>query len=318
MLLKNFSVFGALMRDPEWLIEENKLESRSQSIQTFSNSSVCLDEIKKLLDSGARKEDVLETLVTTYNTEANQQITAEETHEKKYQSELHLPTYVYDDEFGHPHGSRRSLRVKKNGEISHDIFPNTKLPQTEEEKDEKRNLASVETLSPSEKASTYYPTQTQTPDRSPTGSEIDLQRRFSLDESVLHSHLDDNSSIHLSFKHKGMSLDAIDENHILTNSTHGVIVPYGQSGSDAKKSSANRVRQRRARNFDDPKHKRNLSVKNSHYFQNMRIHRNSIHYRGAMLNTHRYRLKASSCPNIYRNSMTTIALEDDEVCDLNC
>lgn len=298
------------MRDPDWLIEENKLESRSQSIQTFSNSSVCLDEIKKLLDSGARKEDVLDTLVTTYNTEANQQISAEETHEKKYQSELHLPTYTYDDEFGRPHGSRLSLRDKKNGDISHDIFPNTKLPKTEED-GEKRNIASVETLSPSEKASSYYPTQAQTPERSPTTSENDLQRRFSLDESALHSHLDDNSSINLNFKNKGMSLDAIDENHIISNSTHGVIVPYGQSGSDSKKPP--RVRQRRARNFDDPLLKRNLSVKNSHYFQNMRIHRNSIHYRGAMLNTHRYRLKASSCPNIYRNSMTTIALEDDEV-----
>lgn len=30
------------------------------------------------------------------------------------------------------------------------------------------------------------------------------------------------------------------------------------------------------------------------------------------MNTHRYRLKASSCPNIYRNSMTTIAREEEE------
>lgn len=305
----NICVFGALMRDPDWLIEENKLESRSQSIQTFSNSSVCLDEIKKLLDSGARKEDVLETLVTTYNTEANQQISVEETHEKKYQSELQLPTYTYNDEFGNPHGSRRSLRVKKNYDIVPDIFPATKAPQTDD--NDNRNIASVETLSPSEKASSHYPTQNETPEKSPTGSDFNLQRRFSLDESVFHSHLEDNSSVHLNYKQKGMSLDAIDENQILTNSTHGAIVPMLGPSSDAKKPV--RVRQRRIRNFDDPQHKRNLSVKNSHYFQNMRIHRNSIHYRGAMMNTHRYRLKASSCPNIYRNSMTTIALEDDEV-----
>lgn len=36
-------------------------------------------------------------------------------------------------------------------------------------------------------------------------------------------------------------------------------------------------------------------------------------YRGAMLNIHKYRLRASSCPDIYRNSMTTIARETDEV-----
>lgn len=72
--LYNICVCGALMRDPDWLIESNRLESRSQSMQTFSNSSVCLDEIKKLLETGAPKEAVLDTLVTNYNTEANQQI----------------------------------------------------------------------------------------------------------------------------------------------------------------------------------------------------------------------------------------------------
>jgi hypothetical protein len=41
--------------------------------------------------------------------------------------------------------------------------------------------------------------------------------------------------------------------------------------------------------------------------------RNSVMYRGAMLNIHKYRLRASSCPDIYRNSMTTIAKENEEV-----
>lgn len=40
--------------------------------------------------------------------------------------------------------------------------------------------------------------------------------------------------------------------------------------------------------------------------KDLRIHRHSLTYRGAMLNINRYRLKASSCPDIYRNSMTTI------------
>lgn len=59
--------------------------------------------------------------------------------------------------------------------------------------------------------------------------------------------------------------------------------------------------------------RRHATLRNSNYLRNMRIHRNSIHYRGAMLNTHRYRLRASSCPNIYRNSMTTLAREVEEV-----
>ncbi|XP_037093660.1 monocarboxylate transporter 12-like [Pollicipes pollicipes] len=38
----------------------------------------------------------------------------------------------------------------------------------------------------------------------------------------------------------------------------------------------------------------------------------SMTYRGAMLNIHRYRLRASSCPDIYRNSMITILSEDED------
>lgn len=42
------------------------------------------------------------------------------------------------------------------------------------------------------------------------------------------------------------------------------------------------------------------------------MHRHSLTYRGAMLNINRYRLRASSCPDIYRNSMTTIAEEKSQ------
>ncbi|CAH1135667.1 unnamed protein product [Ceutorhynchus assimilis] len=45
------------------------------------------------------------------------------------------------------------------------------------------------------------------------------------------------------------------------------------------------------------------------FLKDVRIHRLSVTYRGAMLNLKRYRLRASSCPDIYRNSMTTIAQE---------
>ncbi|KAJ6635494.1 Monocarboxylate transporter 12, partial [Pseudolycoriella hygida] len=45
------------------------------------------------------------------------------------------------------------------------------------------------------------------------------------------------------------------------------------------------------------------------YLKDIKMHRHSLTYRGAMLNINRYRLRASSCPDIYRNSMTTIAKE---------
>lgn len=52
---------------------------------------------------------------------------------------------------------------------------------------------------------------------------------------------------------------------------------------------------------------------NTHYFKDIRVHRNSVMYRGAALNLHKYRLRASSCPNIYRNSMITLAKENEQV-----
>ncbi|KAJ1527766.1 hypothetical protein ONE63_007721 [Megalurothrips usitatus] len=65
---------------------------------------------------------------------------------------------------------------------------------------------------------------------------------------------------------------------------------------------------------NEPWLKRQFSVNTppQNYLKNIRVHRNSVMYRGAMLNIHKYRLRASSCPDIYRNSMTTIARESDE------
>lgn len=45
----------------------------------------------------------------------------------------------------------------------------------------------------------------------------------------------------------------------------------------------------------------------SFYLNHLRVRKQSLTYRGAMLSIPRYRLRASSCPDIYRNSMTTIA-----------
>lgn len=57
--------------------------------------------------------------------------------------------------------------------------------------------------------------------------------------------------------------------------------------------------------------KKQLSV-NHHYLKDLKMPINSISHRNAMLNTNRYRLKASSCPDIFKNSMITIN-EKEEV-----
>uniref|UniRef100_A0A6P7FSF7 Uncharacterized protein LOC114332188 n=1 Tax=Diabrotica virgifera virgifera TaxID=50390 RepID=A0A6P7FSF7_DIAVI len=47
------------------------------------------------------------------------------------------------------------------------------------------------------------------------------------------------------------------------------------------------------------------------YLKNVRFRKNSIGYRGAMLNIHKYKAKATSCPDIYKNSMATLFREDE-------
>lgn len=49
------------------------------------------------------------------------------------------------------------------------------------------------------------------------------------------------------------------------------------------------------------------------YLKNIKLRKHSVMYRGAMLNIPKYHLRASSCPDIYRNSMTTLAKETEEV-----
>lgn len=49
-----------------------------------------------------------------------------------------------------------------------------------------------------------------------------------------------------------------------------------------------------------------------HYLKNIKLHKHSVMYRGAMLNIPKYRLRASSCPDIYRNSMITLSPENEE------
>lgn len=62
--------------------------------------------------------------------------------------------------------------------------------------------------------------------------------------------------------------------------------------------------------------KKQLSV-NHHYLKDLKMPKNSLSHRNAMLNIGRYRLKASSCPDIYKNSMITIN-EKEEVRSTFC
>lgn len=324
--LFNICAMGALMRDPDWMIEESKLESRSQSMQTFSNSSVCLDEFKKLIETGVPKEHLLDTLVTNVNTEANQVIPPDDPAiAKKYQSELTLPTFMkHEHQLSKPHpqsGSRRSLR---QAILAKETFQKLEesLPQADETKPNHVKLASSETLNSYEKISStgygdYGSFDIKASFRTLSVASLDegylscqrqreLQSRgggstWSLDETNLAANNAQDDENRRSVR--GTSLDVVYENEIFNpnvNAAVTLVVPKQKKLKPKNHGGLHRS------------HAHNHSLRYSNFLKDMRVHRNSIHYRGALLNTHRYRLKASSCPNIYRNSMTTIAREKEE------
>lgn len=310
------------MRDPDWLIEENRLESRSQSVLTVSNSSVCLDGIRKMLEIGTPGETVLDTLMTNVNTEANQQIIDAEKANvfKKYFSESVLPTYMYSNVLGSadvivPRGSRRSLRGKEP--TTNPVFAISGKPKSPRS----QFLASAETLNASEKYSLCDHASTTSDGFrvKASGGAHSAQKcssRLSLDETLICSQQKYSYHIDDSHKKRGCSLD-----EKLTNRDIALVMPlYNCSQSNEQIGVANGLPRRR-RHHRHPHNngeivsnlRRNVPLRHSHHFQHMRVHRHGMNYRGAMLNTHRYRLKASSCPNIYRNSMTTLAKEEEDV-----
>ncbi|XP_055626521.1 uncharacterized protein LOC129768720 isoform X2 [Toxorhynchites rutilus septentrionalis] len=326
--LANLCVMGALMRDPDWMIEESKLESRSQSMQTFSNSSVCLTELKKLLETGVPKEHLLDTLVTNVNTEANQVIPPDNPAiSKKYQSELTLPTFFkHEHNLLHPHpqsGSRRSLRQIILAKETFQKLQEEPSP-VEETQPFQAKLASSETLSPSEKLSSYPGDEESheshgvklTPRTLSVTSleekylsserQQELQSRgggstWSLDEVAIAAKNAEDEESRRSFR--GTSLDVVYENEIFNPNVNTAVTLMVPNQRKLKPKQRDGLRRAQPHNH---------SVRYSNFLKDMRVHKNSIHYRGAILNTPRYRLKASSCPNIYRNSMTTIAREKDE------
>ncbi|XP_035784532.1 uncharacterized protein LOC118462702 [Anopheles albimanus] len=373
--LFNIVAMGALMRDPDWMIEESRLESRAQSIQTFSNSSVCLDEIKKLIETGIPKERVLDTLVTNVNTEANQVIPPpdESTLTKRYQSEVTLPTFYSEREhhhhghrgagpiplltvegeavYGGQRGSHRSLRHSiltkeafKRGSVpgklagtaarlasSETLNSYEKLTDDEDDHTVKDGVslgirASLKTLSVASLEDGYLSAKRQQELHVKAGGST-----WSLDEAALSASLVLPSTIggangagaggdggaagagevvsrgEKSRSYRGNSLDVVYENEIFNPNVDTNLTLVVPKQTQLVRSPANRNGGLKRQPLG-----RQHSMRYSNFYKDMRIHRNSIHYRGALLNTHRYRLKASSCPNIYRNSMTTIAKEHDE------
>ncbi|KAF7489945.1 Monocarboxylate transporter 9 [Sarcoptes scabiei] len=112
-------------------------------------------------------------------------------------------------------------------------------------------------------------------------------------------------------------LDDIDENKIVDNSTNGDVIMRSRNNSTASrignflnfvhKPANHYLNQLHHRHHHHHHHDPSfMSHQRGNHLHNLRLPRGSLTYRSAILVINKYRLKASSAPDIYRTSMATI------------
>ncbi|KAF7265687.1 monocarboxylate transporter 9-like [Rhynchophorus ferrugineus] len=262
----NMCVCGALMRDPDWIIEQNskptkksKSEKSSKtSMESVSTTSPSIDlnELKHLLTSGKDAEFLLQKLETTLdNNEDKAKL------KKYFNSALNLPTYVKQNEKVPLEVLELLSANKKLYNIILQNYPSLLLSRSNSADNALNRIkdASVE--------------------RVPVTINMKVKRE---DKPKL-------SQIHQA---------SLPENH----------EPPPDEPLIATRPS------KLPPNASFPRLKQNwhYTPKHENYFKNLKWHRQSLVHRGAIFNTNKYRIKASSCPNIYRVSMMSLPKEREE------
>lgn len=292
----NMCVCGAVMRDPDWWIQEqNKSASLGTGNKSVKGTSSCgsisgrsgidgdfpgVEEIRQMLKSGQAPEYLLTTLADN-NTVSSQGFTSDDVeHVTSSRSVVNLPTFVRQKE-------KVPLEVLESLSSNKRVY-NLILENYP-------SLLMCRSLSDNGKLNTI-------PENSVLPARVPVAAIKATKHSTSPTQADTVQSHHQTDDHADAPL--LDKNNPDQLKSVAVI------SSRSPKSSV----KRHDRNEAAPVIKKQLcsATQSPHYLKNIRVHRNSVMYRGAMLNIHKYRLRASSCPDIYRNSMTTIAKEHEE------
>ncbi|XP_034937463.1 monocarboxylate transporter 9-like [Chelonus insularis] len=291
----NMIVCGTIMRDPEWwIIEQNKQQSVSSprksivrsecgkscsriSIEDFSK----IDELKMLLKSKPTPEYHLHSLKTSVVAPCdNSSMSNEHTY---FRSVVNLPTFIRQSEKV-PLEVLESLSA--NSRVYNVILENyPSLVLCRSMSDKKLEELSIrETTNKAGITMSMRIKQAKISNETPPIVTEDFKVTDMID------------SIYISKKNINLDKDEV----IIDEKLPKRCTKY-----------LSRINSDFVRADSLPWIRRQLHS-NTNYFKNIRVHRNSVMYRGAVLNLYKYRLRASSCPNIYRNSMTTLAKECEQ------
>ncbi|KAL1453127.1 hypothetical protein WDU94_007299 [Cyamophila willieti] len=138
------------------------------------------------------------------------------------------------------------------------------------------------------------------------------RKQYSLDDSVIrNNHLVNQEKLSTTEKANLPSTNNHTKPNVQKNVNSGVTA--GCNSFVAKnKHLFNTASNKKTESLQWLKRQFSLANKETNYFRNMKMQRNSVVYRNAMMNTKKYKLRASSCPNIFRNSMESIAESGDQ------
>ncbi|XP_055389272.1 uncharacterized protein LOC129618500 [Condylostylus longicornis] len=335
----NSVVFGALMRDPDWLNEEDVLDSRCQSEITLLNCDTNFLEVKKLIDDGATNDDILDSLVSTCNAKQNESI-EDITNQKifkikRYHSEEFLPKNNLDNFYPLTTTKSKQEKCLKAPSIAFSLSTiasrSTICERCDESNRTSKYLASAESLSPSENISlnSFNPFSTEEKrsvdpftlkyvhNKDINENNVDgrykNKRRLSLNENLIsHNSL---PNLQIDLRRNTLGILKINNNdkknlenlYILketsTNKTENISTKI-----DTILDNCENVIELKKINNRHSSYKKRSSIKNQQCIQPSRFHRNSIIARGIgnnILNIYKNKTtyhKSSSCPNILNNN----------------
>ncbi|XP_053611305.1 monocarboxylate transporter 1-like [Plodia interpunctella] len=298
--LLNMCVCGALMRSPEWLKIKMKRErklSKARSRKSSSGGSVSSrsvggeslyldsEELKTLLKSGKSPEYILATLAESIaeaeKLETTTQLNAEPTY-KRMHSAIHLPTFVQQ-------------REKVPAEVIEKLMSNTQLYNI--------ILENYPDLLTRRKSETNINVEKLTGDTANEPPKLPMQIKIKKHKDESEQNKNKHDILHAAKSRDGDNTIAENNKDTLGNAektkdkTHHHYTSHKDVKSPPPVTSNWITRQ--------------IST-DHHYLKDMPLYRNTIMYRGAMMNIPRYKLRASSLPDIYRNSMWSIASESDD------
>ncbi|XP_063977313.1 monocarboxylate transporter 14-like isoform X2 [Diachasmimorpha longicaudata] len=300
----NLIVCGTVMRDPEWwLIEQSKEKgmgtprkslARSEGGRSYSAISTeefpGVEELRRLLKSGKAPEYLLQSLRTSTEVPASNQ-----TQGTNFRSVVNLPTFVKQSE-------------KVPLEVLESLSGNSRLYNVILEN--YPSLLLCRSLSDKK-------LDDQATDANKTGVTMSMRIKQATDKSSPQPVVTKDSrpgSTHASTKvlaQRRMSKKDLEVANPLLAKELAQAIAEAEKPKSSSKHHLPGFGGGVVRTDSLPWLRRQFNT-NTHYFKDIRVHRNSLMYRGAVMNLHKYRLRASSCPNIYRNSMTTLAKENEE------